>query len=393
MNDLKTGQCGIMGNKKISLHYILLITLTLMMLQVSACSKKEQAERPAEDVPVKTAVASTADIPLEKSAIGTVEAYSTVNITSHVTGQIMQVYVKEGQTIEKGQLLFNIDDRAYQAELESARANLAKDRIQLEKEKTDARRYAELLKKDYVTKEEAEQAQNDVDVREATIKGDEAAVKTAELNLSYCRITAPIAGRAGAILVNQGNIITANNNSDPMMVINQLQPIYIKFSVTEGLLPDIQGRLRANEPVPVRISLPDKPEELKEGKLTFIDNSIDANTGTIGLKATFDNQEFSLWPGQFVNVTLVLGVQTGAVVVPSDAVQMSQEGDYIFVVKADNTVESRKVTAGSEAGSLIEIKEGISSGEILVTDGQLKLSEGVRVSIKNGTQTGSEAKK
>jgi len=391
MNDLKIGQYNDRDNGRISFFAILMILTTSLVLQLSGCAKEKQQARPAEEIPVKTGKAINMDVPMNVSAIGTVQAYSTVNIVSHVGGQIMQVHVKEGQTIKKGQPLFNIDDRSYQTALETARISLEKDRIQLEKEKTDAQRYAELLKKDYVTKEEAEQAQNDVAVREATIKGDETDVKNAELNLSYCQITAPMDGRAGSILVNQGNIITATNNSDPLMVINQIQPIYIRFSVPEQYLAEIQAQLNL-EPK-VQISMPEKPDEIKEGRLTFIDNSIDTNTGTIELKAAFDNPDNALWPGQFVNVTLVLGVKTGAIVTPSDAVQMSQDGNYIFVVKADNTVESRNVKIGSEVGDQTEIKEGISLGETVVTDGQLKLSPGARISIKNGTEAGSGVKK
>ena len=392
MNNFKIRLYSDFGPQQKRYFYVVSVIMASAMIFLSSgCTKKQEQARPAEEIPVKTGTAVKMDVPLNVSAIGTVQAYSTVNITSHVGGQITQVHVKEGQAIKKGQRLFNIDDREYQTALESARINLEKDRIQLEKEKTDARRYAELLKKDYVTKDEVEQTQNDVDVREATIKGDEADIKSAELNLSYCRITAPMDGRAGSILVNQGNIITANNNSDPLMVINQIQPIYIQFSVPEQYLAEIQAQL--NFEPKVLISVPEKPAEIKEGQLTFLDNSIDTNTGTIKLKATFENADNTLWPGQFVNVTLVLGVNTGAIAVPSDAVQMSQDGNYIFVVKADNTVESRNVTIGSEVGDQTEIMSGISIGEVVVTDGQLKLSEGARISIKNGTQAGSEAKK
>jgi multidrug efflux system membrane fusion protein len=298
--------------------------------------------------------------------------------------------VKEGQTVEKGQVLFNIDDRPYLTALESARSNLSKDSIKLEKAKKDAQRYGELLKKDYVTKDQAEQTQTDLEVLEASIKGDEAVLQTAELNLSYCKITSPITGRAGSILVNQGNLIKANDNTRPLMVINQIQPVYMQFSVPEQRLPEIQSQIRTNE-LKVLVNVPEKPDETNEGRLTFLDNSIDTSTGTIDLKATFDNADNSLWPGQFVNVILVLGVKTNAVVVPSAAVQMGQNGYYIFIVKNDNTVESRNVTPGSEEDDQTVIEKGLSVGETVVIDGQLRLSPGAKIAVKNGTQTGSGA--
>jgi multidrug efflux system membrane fusion protein len=365
------------------------IFIFLMIFPISGCTEKKQGNRPVFDIPVKTAIASKKDVPIEISAIGTIKAYSVVNITSHVDGELIQIHVKEGQMVEKGQVLFNIDDRSYQTALESARSNLSKDRIKLEKAKKDAQRYADLLKKDYVTKDQAEQAQTDFEVLEATIKGDEAVLQTAELNLSYCRITSPITGRAGSILVNQGNLIKANDSTRPLMVINQIQPVYMQFSVPEQRLPEIQSQIRTNE-LKVLINVTEKPDETKEGRLTFVDNSIDTNTGTIDLKATFDNSDNRLWPGQFVNVVLVLGVKTSAVVVPSAAVQMGQQGYYVFIVKKDNTVESRDVTPGSQKDDLTVIEKGVSVGDTVVTDGQLRLSPGAKVEVKNATQTRSE---
>jgi len=390
MNDLKINNHRYVRSHwncfyRISTVFIFATTFLLL-----SCTEKKQGSRTVTEIPVKTAVASQKDVPIEISAIGTIKAYSVVNITSHVDGELTQIHVKEGQTVEKGQVLFNIDDRPYLTALESARSNLSKDSIKLEKAKKDAQRYGELLKKDYVTKDQAEQTQTDLEVLEASIKGDEAVLQTAELNLSYCKITSPITGRAGSILVNQGNLIKANDNTRPLMVINQIQPVYMQFSVPEQRLPEIQSQIRTNE-LKVLVNVPEKPDETKEGRLTFLDNSIDTSTGTIDLKATFDNADNSLWPGQFVNVILVLGVKTNAVVVPSAAVQMGQNGYYIFIVKNDNTVESRNVTPGSEEDDQTVIEKGLSVGETVVIDGQLRLSPGAKIAVKNGTQTGSGA--
>ena len=390
MNDLKINNHRYVRSHwncfyRISTVFIFATTFLLL-----SCTEKKQGSRTVTEIPVKTAVASQKDVPIEISAIGTIKAYSVVNITSHVDGELTQIHVKEGQTVEKGQVLFNIDDRPYLTALESARSNLSKDSIKLEKAKKDAQRYGELLKKDYVTKDQAEQTQTDLEVLEASIKGDEAVLQTAELNLSYCKITSPITGRAGSILVNQGNLIKANDNTRPLMVINQIQPVYMQFSVPEQRLPEIQSQIRTNE-LKVLVNVPEKPDETKEGRLTFLDNSIDTSTGTVDLKATFDNADNSLWPGQFVNVILVLGVKTNAVVVPSAAVQMGQNGYYIFIVKNDNTVESRNVTPGSEEDDQTVIEKGLSVGETVVIDGQLRLSPGAKIAVKNGTQTGSGA--
>ncbi len=359
-------------------------------LLMFGCSEKEP-HRALPEVPVKTAVAVQKNVPVEVSAIGTVEAYSVVNITSMVNGQIVRVNIKEGQRVQKGALLFDIDERPYAAALESARATLSRDRIQLLKAIKDARRYAILFKKDYVTKDQAEQTQTNAEALEATVKGDEAAVRNAALNVAYCRITAPITGRAGSILVTEGNIVKANDTTTPLMVINRIQPVYVHFSLPEQRLPEIQNEMRTHQPEALA-SPPGKPNETRKGRLTFVNNTIDPNTGTIDLKATFDNSDLSLWPGQFVNVLLLLGTRSQAVVVPSAAIQMGQEGNFVFVVKKDGTVESRNVTPGPQIDDQVVIDKGLSAGETVVTDGQLRLFPGVKVTVANGPVAGGDAR-
>lgn len=350
-----------------------------------ACSEKEQS-RPNPEVPVRTAFSAQKDVPEEISAIGTVEAYSTVNITSRVDGQVMKVNVKEGQDVKQGQLLFNIDERPYAALREAARSKLEGDRALLEKAKKDTTRYADLFKKDYVTKDQTEQAQTNAEALEAAVKGDEAALDNAKLNVSYCQITSPISGRAGAVLIHEGNLVKANDNTKSLMVLNQIQPVYVRFSVPEQRLPKLQSLITEQE-LKVLASPPGNTAEPKEGRLTFVDNAINSNTGTIDLKASFENKDNDLWPGQFVNALLILGMRPQAVVVPSAAIQMGQQGNFVFVVKADMTVESRSITVGPQFDHETVIEEGVAPGEQVVTDGQLRLFPGAKVAVKNDAQT------
>jgi membrane fusion protein, multidrug efflux system len=372
-----------------------IITICAMgiALLATGCAKNNDARPPQAGIPVKTGLATQKDVPINVSSIGTVKAYSVVSITSHVDGQITHINVKEGQTVKKGEVLLNIDDRPYKTALESAKANLAKDRIQLEKAKKDAERYAELFKKDYVTKDQVEQTQTNMDALEAAIKGDEAVVQNAQLNLSYCIVTSPITGRAGSILVNEGNLIKGNDNSRPLMVINQIQPVFVEFSVPEQQLMNIQKQSKdIASPLEVQCYRPEKPDDIKKGQLSFIDNSIDSTTGTINLKALFENSDNSLWPGLFVNVVMLLDVQKDAIVVPTAAVQTGQKGDYIYVVKNDSTVDYRDVITGSSTDSFTVVEKGVSTGETVVTDGQLKLAPGSKITVKTDTNTDTGAK-
>ena len=357
---------------------------------VFGCSEKEQAmTRP--EVPVKTAVAVQKDVPIELFANGVVEAHQVVNIKSRVDGQVMQIHIKEGQEVTKGQLIISIDDRPYRAMLEGARSNLTRDRIKWEKAKKDAVRYVDLLQKDYVTKSQAEQAQADAEALEAVVKGDEAALENAKLNVSYCSILAPISGRIGDILIDVGNIVRTGD-ANPMMVIHQVQPVYVRFPVPESRLPEIQAQMRRHD-LSVLATPPGKQSDAKDGKLTFLDNTIDRVTGTIDLKAVFDNPDKSLWPGQFVDVFLILESQPLAVVVPSSAIQMGQEGYYAFVVKSDFTVESRQITVGIQTDGETVVEKGVAPGETVVTDGQLMLRSGVKVAVKNTADSMGDAPK
>jgi membrane fusion protein, multidrug efflux system len=367
---------------------VALLFLSAAIILSAGCSRQEQS-KPNPAVPVKTATVFQQDVPVEVSANGTVEAFSVVNITSRVDGQVMKIHLQEGQIVEKGQVLVSIDDRPYQAMQAAAEASLAQDRIRLEKAVKDAARYADLVKKDYVTKAQYEQVLADAEALKAMVNGDEAALQNARLNVDYCRILSPITGRAGSILIHEGNLVKANDTK-PLMVIHQVEPVLVRFTVPERRLAEIQD-LMSRQELKVMATVPGIQNKIREGRLTFMDNTIDPNTGTITLKAEFDNQESHLWPGQFVNVILMLGIRTKAVVVPSEAIQMGQQGSYVFVVKKDLTVESRPVTPGARANHHTIIEKGLAVDETVVTDGHLKLAPGVKVVLKNEKNSGGDS--
>jgi multidrug efflux system membrane fusion protein len=361
-------------------YRILLALFLTTAFSITGCSEKEQS-RPRPTVPVKTAAAVQKDVPVRLFANGVVEAYQVVNIKSRVEGQVMQIHIQEGREVVKGQPMVTIDDRPYQALLEAARANAARDRIKWEKAKKDALRYAELLRKDYVTKAQAEQVQADAETLEATVKADEAALENAKLNVSYCSIPAPLSGRVGDILIDVGNMVRPGD-ANPLMVIHQIQPVYVRFSAPENRLPEIQAQMQQHD-LTVLTNFPEKQGNAKEGKLTFLDNTINRGTGTIDLKALFDNPDKSLWPGQFVDAYLILDSLPASVVVPSAAVQMGQAGNYVFVVKTDSTVESRPITAGIQTNGETVVEKGLAAGETVVTDGHVLLRPGSKVAVKN----------
>ena len=366
-------------------------TLAALALAIAACdpSGAKHADR-RTDVPVRTAAAVQKDVALEVAAVGTVEAFAVVNVTSRIDGQLMRVHFAEGQSVKRGQLLFSIDDRPYRTALDQARANLEQDRIRSANAAADARRYAELVAKDYVTRSQYEKAQAEAEALAAAVKADLAAVAKAELNLAYCRITAPIAGRTGSLLVDEGNLVKAND-SRALVVLHQIQPIYVRFAVPEAHLAAIQRVMAAGRPA-VRAAPPGAAKgDHRLGQLSFVDNRVDPATGTIGLKATFENADSGLWPGQFVNVALVLGTHRNAVVVPSGAVQMGQQGDYVFALNPDRTVTTRPVTAGMRTNGETVIDEGLTAGETVVTDGHLRLYPGARVKMEGPAAASQKA--
>jgi len=338
------------------------------------------APPPAVPVTVGSAVRKT--MPVELGAIGRVEPLQTVAVRALVGGQLLRVAFREGQDVAKGDLLFLIDPRPYQAALDSAGARLARDRVMSAKADADVRRYAELVTKEYVTKEQYDQIQATAQSLKATLQEDQAAVESARLQVGYCAIHAPIGGRTGSLNAHAGNLVKPNDDT-PLVVVHQILPIYVSFAVPESHLPEIK-RHQAQGELEVRAVPPNTAVTPSHGELTFVDNQVDRTTGTILLKATFQNQDRSLWPGQFVNVVLTLARQPDAVVVPAQAVQNGQQGQFVFVVREDRTVESRSIVVNRTIGAEAVVERGLAPGEVVVTDGQIRLAPGVRVEEKNG---------
>jgi membrane fusion protein, multidrug efflux system len=349
----------------------------------SGCSSRKKPS--AEAVPVTVGTVMRKSMPVELAAIGNVQPYSTVAVKALINGELTEVHFREGQDVRKGDLLFTIDPRPYQAALAQAEAALARDRAQAKNAEADARRYAELVEKDYVTQEQFDQTQAASAAAQATVQADEAAVEAARVNLGYCTIRSPIDGRTGNLMVHAGNVIKANDV--PLVTINQITPVYVAFSVPEQQLSEIKKRAAAGK-LDVLALLAASGAEPNHGQLSFIDNAVDPSTGTIQLKATFPNRSRSLWPGEFVNVRLVLSQESNAVVAPARAVQTGQEGEFVFVVKSDDTVESRPVTVARTVDQDAIIEKGLDPGERVVTDGQLRLVPGARVEIKSDLSGG-----
>jgi multidrug efflux system membrane fusion protein len=337
--------------------------------------------RAREAIPVLVATAARKTMAIQLRAVGNVEAFSTVSVKSQITGVLTQAHFKEGQNVKKGQLLFTIDPRPLEAVLKQAEANLARDVAQLQNAREQARRYAELFKKQYVSQEQYEQIRTNADALEAVVEADRAAVENAKVQLSYCYIYSPIDGQVGSLLVNEGNLVRVND-ATPLVVINQVTPINVTFSVPEQNLADIRRHMSTGSlKVDARFQSDDGRAE--QGNLAFIDNTVDRTTGTIKLKAEFKNEHKRLWPGQFINVALTLSTQLDAVVVPSEAVQVGQEGQHVFVIKPDNSVEMRPVVvARTDEGETV-IAQGLQPGEQIVREGQFLLSPGARVEVKD----------
>jgi multidrug efflux system membrane fusion protein len=350
------------------------IALLLPLLAACGGASKKPAIEPA---PVRVAEAVQKPVPVEVVAIGHVEALSTVAVRPQAGGAVTRVAFREGDEVTEGQLLFSIDPRPYEAALAQAKANLARDRARLSEARKTLERYRELVAKEYVTREQFDQAQANADALAATIEGGDAAVEQARLNLAYCHVTAPIAGRTGSLLVHAGNLVRAGDEK-PIVTINRLEPIYVTFSLPERDLLAVQERARKAR---LAVSATPPGGGPHEGELSFVDNAVDATTGTIDLKAVFPNRDRALWPGQFVNVFLTLETENEALVVPAPAVQNGQSGTFVWVIGGDGKAEARPVTVKRTWQSLVVLSAGVKAGEKVVIDGQLRLAPGAPVSI------------
>jgi multidrug efflux system membrane fusion protein len=362
----------------------------------------------APPVPVTVGDALEKTLPVQLTAVGNAQAYTSVGIKSQVNGQIMEVRFKEGQDVKKNDLLFVIDPRPFeaalrqaeaalgqrQAEVQQAQANLERDQAQLDNAKVQERRYRDLVDRELIAREQYDQLRTNWAALEATVAADRAAVENAKastraaqanvdsarLQVAYTAIRAPIDGRTGNLLVQNGNIVKGNDDN-PIVVINQVHPIYVSFSVPEQNLTEIKKYYRTAGVLHVIARLPRQQETLATGDLTFVNNAVDQTTAMIQLKATFANTDNALWPGQFLDVSLVLTSRT-AIVVPSQAIQPGQKGPYVFVVKPDLTVESRPVVLGTRLGAETVVEQGLRAAERVVTDGQLRLVPGSKIEIR-----------
>jgi multidrug efflux system membrane fusion protein len=336
-------------------------------------------------VPITAAAAVEKAVPLDIQAIGSGEAYSNVAIRAQVTGELTSVNFKEGDDVEKGQVLFTLDRRPLEAALQQAQANLARDQAQATNAASQAARYQDLVTRGIATKEQADTQRTTATALNATVAADKAAVENAQVQLQYATITAPISGRTGALMVHPGNLVRANDTA-PLVVINEIAPIYVTFTIPEAQLPDLKRYMAAGS-ISVRVRPPSDAAEISGGRITFVDNAVDQATGTIKVKASFDNRDHQLWPGQFLNVTMTLKVDQHAIVVPTAAVQTGPQGTYVFIVKPDKTVDMRPVEVARTSGADSIIASGVAAGDQVVTDGHLRLVPGSRVTIKENSDT------
>jgi membrane fusion protein, multidrug efflux system len=351
----------------------------LLLAGLAAC--KEESVPPPPPVPVTLAAVARQPVPFELVATGTVEPLQTVSVQPQVSGPIVRIAFREGQDVEKGQVLFQIDPRPFQAVLQRAEAILERDKAQEANARQEAARYAELVKQEYVTAQQYDQARTAAAAAAATLAASEAEVAEARLNLQYATIRAPISGRTGSLRVREGNLVRANEPT-PLVTINRLRPILVRFAVPAANLPLIQER-RGDDLV-VRAE-PVGGGRASEGALSFVDNAVDTTTGTILLKGSFPNEDGSLWPGEFVNVRLRLYVDENALTVPARAVVSGQEGSYVFVVQRDSTAATTPVQVVRQAGDVAVVSGKLEAGQQVVTDGQLRLRQGSKVQVKGAT--------
>jgi len=350
-----------------------------LLLLLGGC--KDEVLPPSPPVPVTLAAVERQAVPFELAATGTVEPLQTVAVQPQVSGPIVRIAFTEGQDVKKGQVLFQIDPRPFQAALAQAEALLERDRAQEANARQEAARYAELAEREYVTAQQYDLARTTAAAAAATLSGSEAAVSEARLNLQYATIRAPISGRTGSLRVREGNLVRANETQS-LVRINQIRPILVRFAVPAANLPLIQEH-RGDELV--ARAEPVGGGKGTEGTLGFVDNAVDTTTGTILLKAKFPNADGALWPGEFVNVRLRLYVDQNALTVPRRAVVAGQEGSYVFVVQADSTAETKPVKVDRMAGEIAIVSGEIEPGDRVVTDGQLRLRQGSKVQVKGGT--------
>ena len=372
--------------KKVFSGILLLAVVAATVFLVFQVNRGPRAEtqKSTPAVPVTTATVVTKTVAVRIYAIGNVEPYTTVALKARVDGQIVSVHFKEGDEVRQGSVLFEIDPRPFGASLRQAQANLLKDRALFDRATDQEKRYKDLLAKNFISPDAYEQVRTNQATAAATVAADQAAIENAKLSLEYCTIRSPITGYAGRIQIQQGNLVKAND-ANPLVTINQVVPVYTSFSVPEQNIADIR-KYQADGQLKVQAAFTNAAHAPVPGRLSFIDNSADQTTGTIKLKAEYPNTDKALWPGQFVNVVLTLYEQKDAVVTPSASVQNGPNGQYVFVVKPDQTVELRNIKITRAEGDDTVVASGLQPGDQVVTVGQLRLAPGTRVNVGKGAQ-------
>ena len=346
---------------------------------IAACSKKDPPRQPA--VPVSVTTVKRASVPYVVTANGVAEPMQTVAVESQVNGILNRVTFAEGQPVQAGQVLFEIDPRPYVAVLDQARAQLARDQAMAVSAQRDAVRYAALVKEGYVTGSQADQAEANAASAAATVAADRANVQKAALDVANTTIRAPISGRTGSLLVRQGNLVKANS-TPPLVVINQIQPILVRFSIAQSQFPDIQRYYRGGNALQVRATPSEGSGVPLLGTLAFVDNNVDSTTGTVLLKARFSNPEGTMWPGQYMSVALQLYVDPNALTLPSPAVLTGQQGTYVYTIDTAGTARQRPVQVARTVDTVTVIASGLTDGERVIVDGQSRLVPGSKVAIK-----------
>jgi membrane fusion protein, multidrug efflux system len=357
---------------------ILAVCLATAVLACGACSAKKEKPKVKPAVPVTVAVAIRKDVPVQIKAIGNIEPYNSVAIKSQVNGQIARVHFQDGSDVQKGALLITLDPESYEAALHQSEAALAKDLAQAKFIREQADRYELMLKDGIVTRDQYDQFRANADSAAATVASDRAAIRNAKIQLSYCYIRSPISGRTGNLALQPGNLVKANDIS--LVTINQLQPIYATFSIPEKRLAEVKKAMAGGQ-LKIDASIPNDPASRESGTISFLDNAVNAATGTIKLKGVFANSSRKLWPGQFVDLVMTLASRQNAVVVPTQAIQVGQDGQFVYVVQPDKTVAMRPVTVGAEQAGESIIDKGLAPGETVVITGQLRLTPGATIEL------------
>ncbi len=368
-------------HKLMNLSANILAAISLSCVVMSGCSKKIEKPKGRPPALVKVSTASQQNVPVVIKAIGTIEASESVVVRTQISGELTKVAFREGQDVQKGALLFQLDPRAYQAAIRKAEATLTRDKVIMDNAGKDYLRYSQLVKDGIVTQEQAEGYRTKAESAAADMAADVAAVDSAREQLAYCTITSPISGRLGVLAIDRGNVVKANDTV--LVTINKLIPIHASFSIPEKELPEVK-RLMTGGRIVVEAEVPGTTGIREKGIVSFFDNSVDPTTGSIRLKALFANANKQLWPGQFANISIVLGMKNNAVVVPSQAIQTGQNGQFVFVVKSDATAEIRQVISGPVSQGMTVIEKGLQSGEQVVIDGQMRVIPGGKVEVQGG---------